>query len=55
LAARQATFDPYKPRLGGPFRRAKNGPSQMRSPVYTTFEEVFNEDETSACVEITLG
>src|SRR6218665_732483 len=33
LASRRATYGPYKPQLDGPFRRAKNGPSQMRRPV----------------------
>ena len=33
LAARRATtYGPYRPPLDGPFRRAKNGPSQMRRP-----------------------
>src|SRR6218665_3086372 len=32
FTARRATFCPYRLGLGGPFRRAKNGPSQMRSP-----------------------
>jgi len=32
LAARQATYDSYSPPLEGPFRRAKNGLSQMRRP-----------------------
>jgi len=30
LAARRATYGPYRPTLDGPFRRTKNGPSQMR-------------------------
>ena len=34
LAARRATYGPYRPQLDRPFRRAKNGPSQMRRPVY---------------------
>src|SRR6218665_1673902 len=29
-AARQATYGPHKPLLGGPSLRAKNGPPQMR-------------------------
>jgi len=33
LAARWATYSPYKPQLGGQFRRAKNDMSQMRRPV----------------------
>src|SRR6218665_1050522 len=34
LAARRATYGPYRPLLDGPFtcRRAKIGPSQMRRP-----------------------
>src|SRR6218665_587155 len=32
LAARRATYGPYRPQLDGLFRRAKNGPSQMRRP-----------------------
>ena len=32
LAARRATYGPYRPLLDGPFRWAKNGPSQMISP-----------------------
>jgi len=32
LAARRATFGPYRPPLDGSFRRAKNDPSQMRRP-----------------------
>jgi len=36
LAARRATYGPYRPQLDGPFRRAKNGPSQMRRPVWVT-------------------
>src|SRR6218665_1961194 len=27
-----ATYGPYKPQLDGPFRQAKNSPSQMRRP-----------------------
>ena len=34
LEARRATYGPYAPRLDGPFRQAKSGPSQMRRPVY---------------------
>ena len=33
LAASRATYGPYRPPLDGPFRRAKNGPTQMRRPV----------------------
>src|SRR6218665_3577143 len=36
LAARRATFCSYRLRIGMPFRRAKNGPSQMRNPVDAT-------------------
>jgi len=32
LAARRATYGPYRPPLDGPFRPAKNGPSQMIRP-----------------------
>jgi len=32
LAARRATYGPYRLLLDGPFRPAKNGPSQMRRP-----------------------
>src|SRR6218665_413786 len=32
LAARRATYGPYRPPLDEPFRRAKYGPSQMRRP-----------------------
>src|SRR6218665_2035655 len=35
LAARRATYGPYRPQLDGPFRRAKEGPSQMRRPVWS--------------------
>src|SRR6218665_984863 len=34
LASRRVTYGPYRPQLEGPFRRAKNGPSQMRRPIY---------------------
>src|SRR6218665_2495857 len=34
LAARRATYGQCRSLLDGPFRRAKNGPSQMRRPVY---------------------
>src|SRR6218665_1644491 len=36
LAARQTTYCPYRPTLDGPFRRARNGPSQMRKPALDT-------------------
>jgi len=32
LAAKRATFGPYRPLIDGPLRRAKNGPIQMRRP-----------------------
>jgi len=35
LAARRATYGPYRLLLDGKFRRAKNGPSQMRRPWLT--------------------
>src|SRR6218665_1700939 len=37
LASRRATYGPYRPHLDGPFRRAKNGPSQMRRPAYIPY------------------
>src|SRR6218665_2535576 len=37
LADRRATYGPYRPPLDGPFRRAKNGPSQMRRPALPYF------------------
>src|SRR6218665_2060978 len=36
LAARWATYGPYIHPLDGPFRQAKNGPSQMRRPGLST-------------------
>jgi len=39
LAARRATYCPYRPLLDGPFRQAKNGSSQMRRPGQGQVEE----------------
>ena len=36
LVARCSTYGPYMPLLDGSFRRAKNGPSQIRSPGCTS-------------------
>ena len=38
LVARRATYGPYRHPLDGPFRRAKNGPSQMRRPACSPTE-----------------
>src|SRR6218665_1494613 len=35
LAVRRATCGPYRPPIDGPFRRAENGPPQMRKPAPT--------------------
>jgi len=42
LSSRRATYGPYRPQLDGPFKRAKNGPSQMRKPGYG---QVKNHDD----------
>src|SRR6218665_102976 len=59
LASRRATYGPYRPQLDGPFRRAKNGPSQTRRPevvwfrwlqlYYRTQRQNSREPERSPC------